>query len=159
VSIAATRRCSRTCGQRFIGEAVHAHDEDARERRPFVRDRQIQRGKAEIASELRAVHDVTADDIRAPERDLRRVEIARDERRPHRRRRYARAVRMRDCCHLLDFEAVFLAGGFQRLEIARAFRAIAKDVDNARAYFGLPPASNAGSRATGFAISATDRIR
>jgi riboflavin kinase/FMN adenylyltransferase len=37
--------------------------------------------------------------------------------------------------------------------------AIAKDVDNARAYFGLPPASNAGSRATGFAISATDRIR
>ena len=38
-------------------------------------------------------------------------------------------------------------------------RAIAKDVDNARAYFGLPPASNAGSRATGFAISATDRIR
>ncbi|KDR30298.1 hypothetical protein BG57_14910 [Caballeronia grimmiae] len=37
--------------------------------------------------------------------------------------------------------------------------AIAKDVDNTRAYFGLPPASNAGSRATGFAISATDRIR
>ncbi|KNH09842.1 Riboflavin kinase / FMN adenylyltransferase [Candidatus Burkholderia brachyanthoides] len=38
-------------------------------------------------------------------------------------------------------------------------RAISNDVDNARAYFGLLPASNAGSRATSFAISATDRIR
>jgi riboflavin kinase/FMN adenylyltransferase len=45
------------------------------------------------------------------------------------------------------------------VDLEKLSAAIAKDVDNARAYFGLPPASNAGSRATGFAISATDRIR
>ncbi|KDR30251.1 hypothetical protein BG57_14905 [Caballeronia grimmiae] len=116
------------CWQRLVGEAMHAHDEDARRGRALVRDRQIERGKAEIAAELRAMHDVTANDIRTPEREMRGVEIARDERRPHRRRRNARAVRMRNGGHLLDFEAVLVAGRLQRGEVAGAFRAIAEVV-------------------------------
>ncbi len=90
---------------------MHAHDENARERRPLVGDRQVERGEAEIAAELRAVHDVAADHDSGG-----RARRARASRSPATNAaRTADELEMRapdgsrDRGHLLDFETVVLA--------------------------------------------------
>ncbi len=118
-----TQAEARDARQRLGFDAVHADDENARQRRPLVRDRQIQRGEAEVATELHAMHDVAADQVIATERGARRIEIARHQRPTH-------AGRIGDRRHLFDFKAVLLARRLQRREIAGALRAVAEIVAN-----------------------------
>ncbi|ABA49788.1 hypothetical protein BURPS1710b_1123 [Burkholderia pseudomallei 1710b] len=119
---------ARDARQRLGREAVHAHDEDARQGRALVSDRQVQRREAEVAAELQPVRDVAADRIAVAERARGGVEISRRERGAHAGTRNARAIGVGERFHLLDLEAEALARRLQRREIARAPRAVAEVV-------------------------------
>ena len=89
---------------------------------------QVERGKAEIAAELRAVHDVAADRIRAAERGARRVEIARDQRGAHGRATRCARRRMRRRSASARLRSRIARRRRSACEIARALGAVAEVV-------------------------------
>src|ERR1700712_3950729 len=78
-----TQAEARHAWQRLGAKSMHAHDKNPAKRRPLMRNRDVERGKTEIASELLTMDHMSADDIRASKREARGVQVARNQRGAH----------------------------------------------------------------------------
>src|SRR5262249_38534102 len=126
---------ARDAGHRMPRDAVHAHGEDAADRRHAPAEADVRGRIAELAAELRAAHDMATDRERAAEQPRRRCELAVREMRADRARADALAVE-RDVGKDADREAVARTEFLQQRDVTATRMAeaeIAADPDLARA--------------------------